>query len=495
MTLLLLINAMLLAVIALLRIQSTALIFVCSALATACGIGIFYLMMIGSYRVRLTWLMAAGLLLGYGGGTFNTMLSFGLTGYDPLAAIGHDRHWVAYAMMLVFLACAALLVVGHMEAPLFDEGKTLVLDWKMERFLWLAAIAVAIGFLHGDLGFGGASTEVGTGRLKALGGILSPVLSVIPPLVTIGILQSRGWRRARFSVLMALCFFGLLPLGRGNMFYVLVVCAFAALRLSGWKPPRISGGKKILAMVSFLVLMVVTNFVVMALRMASYEIQRDKSSEMVSGSLSDMVPASIKILNTNSTGVSSELANNLRERTFVIGYLSLLAHGGNTPQPMWGSDAVFSVETVIPDLFYSIFGLNKDPVRNINSEEGLANEHFGLPVYDDANSILTAGIIDFGIAGVILYPIIICFFMRGFFQGVRIVFGEEGRFLAILCLMSLFIGTEIELVTYIGSVRGVIFLLIPWALIHSLPDFLGSSREHHVAGASMNASSRSEVIA
>jgi len=87
-TLLLLINTMLLAVIALLRIQSTALIFVCSALATACGIGIFYLMMIGSYRVRLTWLMAAGLLLGYGGGTFNTMLSFGLTGYDPLGMTG-----------------------------------------------------------------------------------------------------------------------------------------------------------------------------------------------------------------------------------------------------------------------------------------------------------------------------------------------------------------------------------------------------------------------
>jgi hypothetical protein len=296
----------------------------------------------------------------------------------------------------------------------------------------------------------------------------------MPSLVTIGFLQSTGRRRARFAILMVLCFFAELPLGRGYMFYCLVVCAFAAL--------------------SFLFLMVVTNFVVMALRMASYEIQRDKSSEMVAGSLSDMVPGSIKILNTNSSGVSSELANNLRERTFVIGYLSLLAHGGNTPQPMWGSDAIFSVEAVIPDLFYSIFGLTKDPVRNIDSEEGLANEHFGLPVYDDANSILTAGIIDFGIAGVILYPIILCFFMRGFFHGVRIAFGEEGRFLSILCLMSLFIGTEIELATYLSSVRGVMFLLIPWALVHSLPDFLGNSRQHHVAG-SIDASSTSDVIA
>jgi hypothetical protein len=151
---------------------------------------------------------------------------------------------------------------------------------------------------------------------------------------------------------------------------------------------------------------------------------------------------------------------------------------------MWGSDAAFSVETVIPDFFYTVFGLDKSPVRNINSEEGLANEHFGLPLYDDANSILTAGIIDFGIAGVILYPVLICFGFRAFLHGVHIGFGEEGKFLAILSIMPLFISTENGLVAYLGSFRNVAFLLIPWALIHALPDFLDNYRRHDPADSS-----------
>jgi len=45
-------------------------------------------------------------------------------------------------------------------------------------------------------------------------------------------------------------------------------------------------------------------------------------------------------------------------------------------------------------------------------EETQVNMHWGFSYLDEANSLLTAGAADFGLIGVLVYPLLILFFLR-----------------------------------------------------------------------------------
>ncbi|MGD0368594.1 MAG: hypothetical protein ABSA94_14145, partial [Acidobacteriaceae bacterium] len=78
--------------------------------AGACGGGwILYGFISRALPVRLTWLLASTVLIGYCGFTlFNEIFSV-LAGQGVLTDIDVATDWVAYALMLTMLACVVLL--------------------------------------------------------------------------------------------------------------------------------------------------------------------------------------------------------------------------------------------------------------------------------------------------------------------------------------------------------------------------------------------------
>ena len=112
-----LINVLLLLATALIEVQNGATIFLCCGIGSACGLMIFYQLATGRWGIRLTWMLAGSLLIGYCGGCFNSMLTMQMSGRNAIQVLGISPSWVAHAQMLVILAASVLLVVGTAGTP------------------------------------------------------------------------------------------------------------------------------------------------------------------------------------------------------------------------------------------------------------------------------------------------------------------------------------------------------------------------------------------
>jgi hypothetical protein len=444
--------------------------------AGACGGGwILYGFISRALPVRLTWMLASTLLIGYCAETlFNEIFSV-LAGQALLTDIGVDTSWVAYALMLTMVACVVLLAAGFAEPPLITEQHVVAMSWKQERFLWVCVALVAVGYLRGNFTMGGALTEAGSNRLDVFGGLVSDILPIMAPLVTIGILQTSGRRRLRFIALGLLALLAYLPGGRRSMIFLLPVICIAGALLSGrqWHLNRhMSWGKKVFLGLASIAILVFSSIFFYGLREANWQMSEGTHSI---GQLVEMAAATT----FRSPGeIMDELGENTPDRAaFEVRYLSWLGRGGNTPSPLMGQDFLLGLEMAVPDKIYSLVGANKDAARNIGTEEGLANEHFGLPDSDDANSILTGGIIDFGLAGVLVYPLLVCFLTRLLLRLASGVLNSEGQIVLILSALSAFIVVEVEVGDYVMEWRNMAILAVMWGILARFPKLMGHGHE------------------
>jgi hypothetical protein len=461
------INTLVLLAFLLIEFPYSSTVFACNVVGAAIGVAILYTFGKGTHGVRITWLLASALLIAYCGGALNTQISMGLAGHDVFAVMGIELNYVAYAMVLVMLACAALLAAGIFEPAMISDRNIVNIGWKQERFLWIALAAVVIAYLHNDISYMGTTNEIGTGRITVLGSVANSLNIVMAPLAAIGIVQSEGTRRIRFIIIEAASLLTVFPFGRRALFDVLLVSLFAAARLSGWSS-RMSLGRKALMTVVFIVGVSLSNIFFMGIRLAAWSLGDDEQGARRANMGTLLMSARMDSF-TDPRGILDNLNDNIRERTFLIGYLSLLARGGNTPSPMWGSDAQHALQMATPDMIYSALGMDKAPARAVGVEEGVANEHFGLPVEDMANSILTGGIIDLGLLGIVAYPLILCALTRGLLHMSARFLNSEGQVVAILYILVMFLSTETEIGGYLVELRDLAILLVGWGLLNSLP--------------------------
>ena len=102
-------------------------------------------------------------------------------------------------------------------------------------------------------------------------------------------------------------------------------------------------------------------------------------------------------------------------------------------------------------------------------EETLDNELFGLTYRDAANSILTNGATDFGLLGVLMYPLLLVWLMR---LSVEIL----SKFLTALPVSIIALGaiftlleTENSLTIYLVTIRNQIIFSIILLIFSRLP--------------------------
>lgn len=444
--------------------------FLCCGIGSFCGAWLLWTTCISAVgQLRLTWLLASTLLIGYCFGAFNTEVSALMAGSDPLAYLGVDSGWAAYALVLVMLACITLLFAGYAEKPMIREWHIVEISWRQERFLWLSMAVIVAAYIHGDLSQGGIANN--EGKISFLGAITGAIGPILPAVATIGLVQSSGGRRLRFMALTVAFLLAVIPLGRRGLLYAVVICIFAAARLSG-RTWNISVGRKALIAGGAVFVVVGSSFFYIAFRMATWGMGQGNHS------IVSILETAERTSLTDPREVVANLNSNVKDRTaFLIRYLALLGRGGNLPQPMWGQDALLGLEFATPDRFYRLVGASKDSVRTAGGEEDLANEHFGLPAQDYANSVLTGGIIDFGLAGILIYPLILCVLTRTVLLFADTILNQEGRLIAVLSIAFLFLQTEMQITGYIVGLRNLIILLIGWALVYSIPGLRRQWRE------------------
>ncbi|MGA9983586.1 MAG: hypothetical protein WBP95_08940 [Acidobacteriaceae bacterium] len=442
-------------------------ITLCCAIGTGAGAWIIYGFVNHTLELRLTWIMAATLLMGYCGYTIFNEVAAVLDGQGVLAYIGVETDWAAYALLLVMLACIVLLLAGWAEPPMIGEQHIVALSGKQERFLWFGLALTALSYFRGDNTFGGTVSEVGSGKVDAFGSLVATITPVLFPLAVIGIIQSSGSRRLRFVVIGLLSTLMMATYGRRMMISMILITFIAASVLAGrkWRPKwHLSGAWKAMLGLIAVPVLAASSYFFYGLRMATWEMGEGTHT------IGSIVETAEVTTFRSPSEIVHKLSENQSDRTaFAIRYLSWLARGGNTPSPMMGADVVQGAKMTVPDAVYHLFGASKDPIRHIGEEEDVANEHFGLPDEDMANSILTSGVIDFGLAGVLGYPLLLCFLARLVLSLASKVLNSEGQIVLILAMIIQFSQSENSVGGYLMDLRDIATLGLVWWVLHSIP--------------------------
>src|SRR5690242_12122083 len=79
-------------------------IFGCSGVAGACAAWMLYSFISGQRQLRLAWLLASSILIGYCFGTCMVQFNAMSRGMSPMVFLQVNPAWVAYALVLVLVS-------------------------------------------------------------------------------------------------------------------------------------------------------------------------------------------------------------------------------------------------------------------------------------------------------------------------------------------------------------------------------------------------------
>jgi hypothetical protein len=142
--------------------------------------------------------------------------------------------------------------------------------------------------------------------------------------------------------------------------------------------------------------MYVASIAFLYLRYATYELDME-----VHPSLGAIVTEAYhQSQTTDYLVIAAALKENTIERGFILGWLSDLIKQGETHKTAEGQDITNCLIMQVPSALWKDKSTHLPP-----GEEDLASSLFGTTYPDEANSVLTAGAVDFGVAGALLYPL------------------------------------------------------------------------------------------
>jgi len=434
--------------IAVLCPDSNVAFLVASVGSAAAALLAAYRLLFELREIRISWLLGTGLLLGYGLGTVNTIAQFQFEYARVVEYFGKSSTDLSLALAVSLWIPATLFLFGaFIEHPLrFDLTK---INSDDRYLVWAGIALIAAAVVQGNLGYMGVSSSSAhhVSAVADLAGLLAPVLPAFTILV-----QSRC-RSVRHKVvlwvLFAFAVLSLVPQGRRVMLYALAVALFA-FSSTGFsaKNTRL---KRLVALGICLLTLYLGNIAFYAMR---YSIAQSGRKEL---SLSETTSRAVQFLqNGRDSRFDQALSQNQRDRTFILAYFSDLLAGSWKHEPLYGRDALFCARMAIPSRLTS----SKDEVLDVGMEESLANPQFGLPVDDEANSILTTGVSDFGILGAFAYPILLTMLIGAFVRLLSRNLPEAIKLIVLLALVNMMLQTELSGNQYLVFCRDIVILAL-----------------------------------
>ncbi len=406
---------------------------------------------------RLSTLLAMALLLGYGGGALNTWLTLPRGTLSLSEIMGLGEGVLNRGIAAVLFSSALLYFFGEIfEKPIFGQSFRLQIDRTTRSLVFLGALAMLGGYATHSLAIEGAASS--EGHVSILGMFLTWLYTPITALAVASFVTARLRREkllAGFSSLVLILMFAVL--GRRATLYTTIEILFV-LALVGYRW-RGKGIRNLLLIISMGAVVALCSLTFMLLRIAPL-------GHRIYGkmSVSQRFEAANRLM---KKGNALELAaaatrTNAQTRTFILSFMANVFDASITKTPALGRDAFGFLQLTIPSVIY--------PDKNkFFSEEGLVDQQFGFSYGDEANSVLTAGAADFGIVGVILYPLLMVLIARAVHDFLLQFLKPLPCMLVSLAFISLFLPTEATLATYFSFFRNTIIFIVLIQIYVSLP--------------------------
>jgi hypothetical protein len=422
-------------------------------------------LMFGSSSINCGKIIAIGLSMGYGLSSFNTWWNVHDRAGGLSVFAGVDQTTLCNGIAVVAVAVALLFASGEAlgHQIRFDLGG-LAMTQQAKWFVLTSFAVVVAAFVHGDLTYMGQEVSVDN-KITVLGSLGA---WLVPPLfgMTFAVATGATDRVQRLFFWLLLVSQALLavPLGRRVFGYTLfvggLVARFVLVRRKGLV------FKRVLAVGIALAGMYVASIAFLYIRFAGYELNPEEHHSL---------PQLLNQANDLSqrrgySEVAEALKENTLERGFILGFVADLVKQSTTHPTAGGQDVVNSLTMLIPSVVWKDKSAHLPP-----AEEDLANSVFGTNYPDSANSVLSAGLVDFGLVGVFLYPLIAMLIMMTFLIGMARYARPITATIVSLSGIYLMLNAELDFGDYVGFVRNsLLFAFILYLVSMVRPVWKGS---------------------
>ena len=431
-----------------------------SAIATVVSCLMMWDFLFTGQVIRFSTICAMGLTIGYGAGTLNSWLTIPRGNFPLASVIGQTVPELANGVAAALMACAVLMVLGEfLEKPIWTMASRLELTEGVKRVLLansgILAIAAGVGMFHqGGLKTSGAHHAGFVAEM--VGFLVQP--SVI--VATIAFLVERDKvKRYLFGAIMAFLWLVTLTQGRMTLVYPALVTVGLA-RYAGYRWDRISW-KKVLVLAAGLFFLIFGVLTYQLLRIAGGRVSSQNIGAEVNQAQRWAAKGEAWRIATSST------VENVQGRTLIVSFLSDLLYQTQTHTPALGKDLLLQIEIDIPSVIYR----NKPTI----AEENIASRTFGLFYTDQPNSVFTAGALDFGFWGMLIYPIAIMLFFSLVLRLGATYLPFELFLYGLVAFVVRTMGPELQITAYFETIRNfIVFSVLIYAVLR-LPQFRRSA--------------------
>jgi len=439
-------------------IPTDTMLFISALTGALVGLYTLWEIAIRRTPIRFSHVFCIANTVGYGLGVVNSWLTVSRGSLGLAQFFNKDPIAVSQAMAAVLIASSILYSLGEIyETPIFGQAFHLALDNRAILFILISTGLVIAGYFTGQLGYMGSTAIANNGHVGALGAILGWLFPTLFAFTVLSFLEwEKGMSKRLLGAMLAIQFVLIIPTGRRNLVYF-VLLAVIASRFSVFKP-RWSFPRK-------MVYAAIVVAVVSAGATAFYYL-RYAAWGKHNVSLLDRISLAMALYESGNTGKADQaLKENLEKRTFVLGYVSDLLDASFRMEPAMGRNAFHEFQLATPSVLWANKG------AYLYAEESVANMTYHFAYKDEANSVYSAGAIDFGIWGMILYPIIISALFRIVAEIARVTLPEVVATLVILLLLYNALITEANLSVRLVAMRdSLLFSALLWILF-KIPAF------------------------
>lgn len=423
---------------------------VSSAIGTVISCLMLWEYLFTNSSIRLSSVSVMGLGVAYAGGTLNSWLTISRGEYSLAFVIGQTVPELANGVAAALMGCAILLCVGELfERPVLTTAQRITVTSGIKRIVELLFVILIAAFATGKFQQGGA---VGLNTSRA--GFTAIFLEfILPPAAVLAVIVMLAEKRkiAKYAYgCIVLCLFAIeMTQGRRHVVYPALV-AVGLARYAGYRWSQISL-RRILLIAGACVFLFFGVLTYQALRLAGGRIQSHAISEQA-----PVVENWVRQGRFWKIAISSS-SKNVKLRSLEVHFLSDLLYRETQKSPAYGLDLARELEATIP----SIIDKNKHTV----AEETTASQTFGIYYPDQPNSVLTAGALDFGLYGVMIYPIVIILLFSLVLREISKHFYYEVFVFALAAFVQVAMAAENEISAYFVTVRNIIIFSILFYLI------------------------------
>jgi hypothetical protein len=428
-------------------------------IAGALGVAALLYCIVQPRSVKVYDILSATLMLAYGTGSLNSVVSYFLDNQELLGSSAISQYWYTRTLGLIVSACGCLHLVGRLDTDgylLRAIAPTVRNRSRMVYFVVPVTILYCVLVARGRIGFQGSVSSEDAGPTVSPLAVFSLALATPAGALALAValINPRGSRALLFffSALLLLLQFGV---GRRALLYSLVIFTMSAL--SVWRPKKLISIRMVfLIAIAIFTLQQLTTFFY-AMRMASWSMHTRGMSRLA---MLTLIPEAFKIYIDDPRGdLKANIQSNIKTRTFVLQYLTDISRREAERGPLYGEDLERALIVATPSMLYR----EKHVDKLFEVEEGLINPRFGFPIRDEANSVFTAGVADFGVFGIFLYPIVLCIALSLI---LRLIYRWAPPISALLVGMAIgqmLLSSEADISFYFVSLRNIGLILgVSW---------------------------------